>query len=85
MWVLRDLSNGDGADGRPFPRYVWAFRTRKQAREKQLEHRDNAELSRLGPVENWSAATLLLLYDWVTANYFRRCKEARFADIRISL
>lgn len=62
MWVLRDLSNGDGADGRPYPTYVWAYRTRREAREKAQMHRRSTRFARLGPVESWSERALTRRY-----------------------
>lgn len=56
-WVLRDLSNGDGADGRTRPTYVWAFPTREQARSAARLHKAK-DFARLGPVEYWPAENL---------------------------
>jgi len=53
-WVCRDLSNGDDADGRPFPTYIWAARTRRAARERKAEHRNNPKHARLSGVEEWT-------------------------------
>lgn len=62
-WVLRDLSNGDGADGRPLPTYLWAHPTREGARAQRREHvRLMPRLSRLGPVEYWPAENLTRHY-----------------------
>lgn len=81
-WVLRDLSNGDGADGRPMPTYVWAFTTRQRARELGWQHQAAQHhriplLTQLGPVEQWTAHKLHKHYkggDIGTAgqHYYRR-------------
>ena len=56
-WILRDLSNGDGADGRPYPTYVWVCSTRDDARNLKRQHvtKNQAEL---GPIERWSLRRL---------------------------
>ena len=55
-WVLRDLSNGNGADGQKCPTYIWVMRTRAAARRKKQLHKKNAHFfSRLGPVERWKS------------------------------
>jgi hypothetical protein len=51
MWILRDLSNGDGAGGHPWPTYIWAFVTREEARQRASWHRRDPAFARLGPVE----------------------------------
>lgn len=66
LWVLRDVSNGDGADGRPCPTYVWAFPTRAQARRASRMHkaqRDGLPLfAQLGPIERWPKGRISRLY-----------------------
>ena len=74
MWVLRDLSNGDGAEPVVvYPKYVWAFRSRAAARSRaQLHRKVRKQFARLGPVEKWPAVTINNLYDYVTYGYFER-------------
>ena len=65
LWVLRDLSNGDGADGRPSPTYIWVFKSRAKAREQARKHRKRSGYSTLGPVERWPSAVIAQLYEQV--------------------
>lgn len=50
-WVVRDLSNGNGSDGRHWPTYLWTFATRDAARRAKSQHSSSPELSRFGPIE----------------------------------
>lgn len=61
-WVVRDLSNGDGADGRKYPTYVWVCGTRREARRLKGVHRGH-DFARLGPVEQWSNRVLCARYE----------------------
>jgi len=70
-WVLRDLSNGNGAEpGVTRPTYIWVFRYRVTARAHAKEQNDYR--ARLSGVEKWSLAILHRLYDRVCRNYYRR-------------
>lgn len=77
IWITRDLSNGDGADGRPWPTYVWAYKRREQARHRKRIHKQQ-DYSRLGPVEKWHEDMLVHNYVYVTRSdiadgtYWRR-------------
>lgn len=55
LWVLRDLSNGNGAEGHERPTYVWTLPTRHAARKKRWAHQRDATKSTLGPVERWKS------------------------------
>lgn len=62
VWVLRDLSNGNGADGRDFPTYIWVFPTKKAALKTSRVHRCGGG-AELGPLERWPKSTVYRLYD----------------------
>ena len=78
VWICRDLSNGDGADGRPKPTYVWAFPSRRLARDGRRTHSLSRKMAQLGPVECWPLSTLRKLYTRVgdtvlfTGDYYVR-------------
>lgn len=55
IWILRDLSNGNGAEGPKRPTYVWTLPTRQAARNKRRLHQRDSAKSNLGPVERWKS------------------------------
>lgn len=63
-WIARDLSNGDGADGRKYPTYVWACGTRREARLLKQAHQNAIPrgLAALGPIEQWTERVLRSRY-----------------------
>ena len=76
VWILRDLSNGDGADGNPYPTYVWAYSNRREARDRYRDHQDNVAWAPLSRPERWPEALLLTFYQDVggiaKGHYWRR-------------
>lgn len=83
QWVLRDLSNGDGADpGVTHPRYIWVFDNRQWALAKAREHRDTLRFAKLGPVEKWPVTVIEQNYERAIGSYYHRKKEGMYVTHR---
>jgi hypothetical protein len=66
MWILRDLSNGDGADGRPWPDYIWCYPTMALARKTERRHKSKpTRYATLGPIEHRSDEEIARRYEIV--------------------
>lgn len=73
FYVLRDLSNGNGAEGIPMPTYIWAFTTRDKAVQLFTKHLQDQEIfAKLAPIQTISRRAFRHFYENVTGNYWKR-------------
>lgn len=75
-YVLRDLSNGDGADCSILPQYVWVFNRKVSAQKYARMHRSSESLSNLGPIEVYPLWLIMQNYERVAStSYYHRKRE----------
>jgi hypothetical protein len=62
VYICRDLSNGNGSDGRPFPDCVWAYTMPSEAQARYELHKRTPGFSRLAKPQSWPKETLTRFY-----------------------